>query len=229
MVRVRLMGREVSLAVTEEQAAEQAVARRSCASRSPGASGRSSLLRRLGRPSPGWASRSWPSPWWPALSWPSRSSAWPSSALSLRSARGFGGFQRGLARGLLGEEIEDPEPFASRPGFLGWLQSSLRDRRPGGRWPTSPQGAAGPCSASSSAFSLWWDAFVCLTHPILAGTRGSNSAFGSSVREPLSPGILLGRRRGLLPQRRASSSLGGSSSSPRRGPYAGVRQCRPRS
>ena len=49
-------------------------------------------------------------------------------ALSLRSARGLGGWNRGLARSLLGEPIGDPEPFAGRRGFLGWLQSSLRDR-----------------------------------------------------------------------------------------------------
>ena len=49
-------------------------------------------------------------------------------ALSVRIARGFGGFQRQLARGLLDEQIEDPEPFVARPGFLGWLQSALRDR-----------------------------------------------------------------------------------------------------
>ena len=49
-------------------------------------------------------------------------------ALSIRSARGIGGWQRGLARAMLGESVEDPEPFAGRRGFLGWLQSSLRDR-----------------------------------------------------------------------------------------------------
>src|SRR5271155_497750 len=49
-------------------------------------------------------------------------------ALSLRSARGIGGFERGLARSLLGVHVEDPQPFTGRPGFLGWLQSCLRDR-----------------------------------------------------------------------------------------------------
>src|SRR6202046_742046 len=52
-------------------------------------------------------------------------------ALSVRGARGIGGFHRQLARGLLGEEIADPDPFAPRPGLLGWLQSALRDRT---RW-----------------------------------------------------------------------------------------------
>jgi hypothetical protein len=49
-------------------------------------------------------------------------------ALSVRGARGFGGLHRQLARSYLGEDIDDPEEFSSRPGFLGWLQSSLRDR-----------------------------------------------------------------------------------------------------
>ncbi len=49
-------------------------------------------------------------------------------ALSVLGARLIGGFQRGLARGLLNEKIEDPPPFSSRPGFLGWLQTAVRDR-----------------------------------------------------------------------------------------------------
>ena len=36
---------------------------------------------------------------------------------SLRGARGIGGFHRHLARSLLDEHIEDPEPFVARPGF----------------------------------------------------------------------------------------------------------------
>ncbi len=49
-------------------------------------------------------------------------------ALSVRSARGIGAWTRALARSMLGEHVGDPEPFVSRPGFLGWLQSALRDR-----------------------------------------------------------------------------------------------------
>ena len=46
----------------------------------------------------------------------------------LRGVRGIGSWQRSLARNLLGENIEDPEPFQPRPGFFGWLGSVLRDR-----------------------------------------------------------------------------------------------------
>ena len=42
-------------------------------------------------------------------------------ALAVRGSRGIGGFHRQLARSLLDEEIEDPEPFVHRPGFFGWL------------------------------------------------------------------------------------------------------------
>ena len=45
----------------------------------------------------------------------------------LRAARGLGGWQRGLARRILGEEISDPEPFTARPGLLGWLRASFAD------------------------------------------------------------------------------------------------------
>jgi len=48
--------------------------------------------------------------------------------LSIRGARGIGTIQRRMARGLIREQIEDPDQFAPRPGFLGWLQSALRDR-----------------------------------------------------------------------------------------------------
>ena len=75
-------------------------------------------------------------------------------ALSLRSARGIGGLQRGLARNMLDEAVEDPQPFAGRPGLPGLAavlparprglarrglprpQGALVDpRRPGGRQP----------------------------------------------------------------------------------------------
>ena len=49
-------------------------------------------------------------------------------ALSVQGARSIGGFHRDMARNLLGEHIEAPEAFISRPGFFGWLQSALRDR-----------------------------------------------------------------------------------------------------
>jgi signal transduction histidine kinase len=109
--------------------------------------------------------------------------------LSLRIARGFGGFQRGLARGLLHEEIGDPDPFAPRPGFFGWLQTGLRDRT---AWraiayflvkvPLSMLGVY-------VAFSLWWDAFICLVHPIFARGTVDPAEFGF-VHDAFRPGYL---------------------------------------
>ena len=46
----------------------------------------------------------------------------------LRAARGLGRWQRALARRLLAEEIDDPEPFTARPGLFGWLRAALGDR-----------------------------------------------------------------------------------------------------
>jgi signal transduction histidine kinase len=41
--------------------------------------------------------------------------------------RGLGAVDRGLARGLLGEEIPAPARLSSQPGFFGWLGTALRD------------------------------------------------------------------------------------------------------
>jgi signal transduction histidine kinase len=99
-------------------------------------------------------------------------------ALSLRSARGIGGLQRGLARSMLGEEVQNPEAFVGRPGFLGWLQSCLRDRvawRAVGylalKVPWSILGVF-------VAFSLWWDAFALLLHPFFSHGGGGAPVWG---------------------------------------------------
>jgi signal transduction histidine kinase len=99
-------------------------------------------------------------------------------ALSLRMARGLGGFQRGLARAMLGEPVQDPEPFAGRPGFLGWLQSCLRDRvawRAVGylalKVPWSLLGAF-------VALSLWWDAIALLAHPLFGSNGDGTPVWG---------------------------------------------------
>ncbi len=91
--------------------------------------------------------------------------------LSLRGARGLGGIQRNLARGILGEHIEDPEPFAPRPGYLGWLQSALRDRT---GWRAVlyilvkvPLAVIGVFAA----FSIWYDALTCLTYPFSGAAK----------------------------------------------------------
>jgi signal transduction histidine kinase len=99
-------------------------------------------------------------------------------ALSLRSARGIGGFERGLARSMLGEVVEDPQSFAGRPGFLGWLQSCLRDRV---AWRAVGYLAVKiPWSILGFlvAVSLWWDAFACLLRPLFGGNGGGTPVWG---------------------------------------------------
>jgi signal transduction histidine kinase len=100
-------------------------------------------------------------------------------ALSVRGARGFAGYHRQLARGLLGEEIEDPEPFTSRPGFLGWLQAALRDRT---GWRSMAYLAVKlPLAALGIlvGFAAWWDAFFCITFPVWGGgAHNSVAVFG---------------------------------------------------
>jgi signal transduction histidine kinase len=99
-------------------------------------------------------------------------------ALSLRSARGIGRMQRSLLRSMLGETVEDPQAFASRPGFLGWLQSCLRDRV---AWRAVGYLALKvPWSVLGFlvAFSLWWDAFVLLVHPLFDHGNNSSPVWG---------------------------------------------------
>jgi signal transduction histidine kinase len=98
-------------------------------------------------------------------------------ALSLRSARGVGGLQRGLARGLLQMEIEEPQSFAGRAGFLGWLQSCLRDRVAWRAVAYLALKVPWTILGVFVAFSLWWDALVCLTHPFISPGSGT-PAFG---------------------------------------------------
>jgi len=96
--------------------------------------------------------------------------------LSLRGARGIGGFQRQEARGLLDEQIDDPDPFVPRPGFLGWLQTVLRDRT---AWRSVAYIAVKVLLAILgilTAFSVWFDAFTCLITPLGGGPRGSHEA-----------------------------------------------------
>jgi signal transduction histidine kinase len=99
-------------------------------------------------------------------------------ALSIRGSRGLGGLHRQLARGLLSEEIEEPEPFVHRPGFLGWLQSALRDRT---GWRSMAYVALKVPLAFLGifiGFSMWWDAFYCLTYPIWGGRGNGVAVFG---------------------------------------------------
>jgi signal transduction histidine kinase len=92
--------------------------------------------------------------------------------VAVRGARGFGGWQRKLAASWLNETIDEPVPFEPRPGYLGWLQSALRDRT---GWKAAAYLAIKvPLAlvAFVTAFSLWWDAFRCLTYPLWARANG---------------------------------------------------------
>jgi signal transduction histidine kinase len=82
-------------------------------------------------------------------------------ALSVRSARGLGHLNREMARSLIGERIEAPDPFQSRKGFLGWLQAALRDRT--GWRSVAYLVTKAPLAVVGiyAALSLWLDAFIC--------------------------------------------------------------------
>jgi signal transduction histidine kinase len=106
--------------------------------------------------------------------------------LSVRGARGFGRLHRGLARSLLDEQIEDPEPFAPRPGFLGWLQSALRDRT---GWRAIAYTAIKiPLAVFGffTAIAVWFDAVACLIYPF--GGAGQPPVYGL-VRVFFHPGF----------------------------------------
>ncbi len=110
--------------------------------------------------------------------------------LAVRGARGLGGMQRRLAAALLDEAIDEPEPFSPRPGYLGWLQSSLRDRT---GWKAMAYLAIKvPLAliAFFTAFSLWWDAFRCLTYPLWEISNHGGPAEWGAVRIIFQPGYL---------------------------------------
>ena len=104
--------------------------------------------------------------------------------LSLRGARGLGGVQRRLALRLLDEQIEDPDPFLPRPGFLGWLQSVLRDRT---GWRAMAYLAVKLPLAivgTFTAFSVWFDAFTCLITPLGGGYQPKEFGLVSALFAP---------------------------------------------
>ncbi len=99
-------------------------------------------------------------------------------AASLRGARGIGHFQRALARDLLAEPIEDPEPFEARPGFFGWLQSALRDRVAWRAVAYSLLKVPLVIFGVWFALSVWIDALFCLTFPVLGSGNSQPKEFG---------------------------------------------------
>jgi signal transduction histidine kinase len=104
--------------------------------------------------------------------------------LSLRGARGFGGFQRQLSQKLLGEHIDEPDPFLPRPGFFGWLQSVLRDRT---AWRAVAYLAIKvPLAIVGllTALSIWFDAFTCLVTPLGGGYQPKEFGLASSLFRP---------------------------------------------
>ncbi len=110
--------------------------------------------------------------------------------VAVRGARGIGGMQRKLAGALLDETIDEPTPFSPRPGYLGWLQSALRDRT---GWKAMAYLALKvPLAlvAFLTAFSLWWDAFRCLTYPVWGLGHHDGLAEWGAVRVLFQPAYL---------------------------------------
>ena len=103
----------------------------------------------------------------------------------LRAARGFGRWQRALARRMLGEEISEPEPFSARPGFFGWLRASLGDRA---AWRAVGYFVAKvPLTVFGVwfALSVWVEALFGIASPL---TGGSGSARFGAFGRLLGPG-----------------------------------------
>ncbi len=117
--------------------------------------------------------------------------------LAVRGARGIGTMQRRLAGALLDEVIDEPEPFSPRPGYLGWLQSALRDRT---GWKAMAYLAVKVPLAIFAffvAFSLWWDALRCLTYPLWGiNHSGGGLAEWGAVRIFFQPSYLSPRPGG---------------------------------
>jgi signal transduction histidine kinase len=110
--------------------------------------------------------------------------------IAVRGARGIGGMQRRLARVLIDEVIEEPGAFSPRPGYLGWLQSALRDRT---GWKAMAYLAIKVPLATVAfltAFGVWWDAFASLTYPFWGITNRGRPAEWGVIRLFFNPGYL---------------------------------------
>lgn len=110
-------------------------------------------------------------------------------AAMVRGARGIGAWHRGLARYLLDEELEEPDPFTARPGLFGWLQSALRDRA--GWRAVAYVVVKVPVVIFGTWFALgtWVAVFTCLTFPVLGRGGGPPPRFGV-IRNLFPPGYV---------------------------------------
>ena len=87
-------------------------------------------------------------------------------ALSVRSARGVGRLDPVLGpRCHAGEHIDEPEPFVGKSGFLGWLQSSLRDRVGSRCGLPGPQSPLDPAWVLRGLQPVVGESVVCLIFP----------------------------------------------------------------
>ncbi|MBF6557899.1 MAG: sensor domain-containing protein [Acidimicrobiales bacterium] len=110
-------------------------------------------------------------------------------AIAVRGARGIGGIRRRLAAVLLNEAVEEPLAFSPRPGYLGWLQSALRDRT---GWKAMAYVAIKvpfAIVAFFTAFSVWWDAFRNLTYPSWGWGTTTTWRSGESSKSSSGPAI----------------------------------------
>ena len=111
----------------------------------------------------------------------------------LRAARGLGRWQRALARGALGEEIPEPEPFSPRPGLFGWLRASLGDRA---AWRAVAYFLAKvPLTTFGVwfALSVWLEALFDVASPLTGGNGiGRFGLFGRMLRPGSGDGLAPG-------------------------------------
>ena len=107
-------------------------------------------------------------------------------AVSLRGLRGIGGWQRALGAYFLDELIPDPEPFSPRPGFFGWLASSLTDRAGWRSLGYTVLKVPLTIFGVWFALSVWVEAGAALLYPI---TRGNFSVSGFGlIHRSINPG-----------------------------------------
>jgi len=118
-------------------------------------------------------------------------------AAALRGARGLGALERRLARRLLADDIPEAEPFAARPGLLGWLQSALRDRSAWRSLAYLLLKVPLVIFGVWFALSVWIDAFFCLSYPLWGRGSVQPTEFGV-IKNLFQPGYLSVGTSGFL-------------------------------